>query len=163
MSPRFALRWTLVGLVCALVIVLLGALLFRLSPPPPTPPQVSIDDLMAAALMPLDERGMGTQVISGTTLSFKLSPYPARATITSTVTLVAIASHGQTPALVTPTLYVAQASQPSTREFPMLLQDDGSYVAAGVLFPQPGPWRVRVDVYVGDATPANMLIAVEAR
>lgn len=164
MSPQFALRWTLIALLCAVVIVGLGVLLSFLQPVSAPPPrQVTVDDLMAAVEMPLSPEGAGMQIISGTTLAFKLEPYPARASEQATVTLIAIAPDGHTPAEVAPVLWVAPPATVEMREFTMTLRPEGGYAASGVFFPQPGPWRLRVDVNVGDNVPTSMLTTIEAR
>jgi hypothetical protein len=165
MSPRFALRWSLIGLACAGVLVAAAWLLSRLQPAPATqaPQSVSVDALLAAAEMPLDANGVGTQIISGTTFTLRLAPYPARASQTATVTLVALAANGIPAVNVNPALTIAQTGRADVREFAMLALPDHSYQAAGVLFPQPGAWRVRVDVYVGDPTPANILLTVNTQ
>jgi hypothetical protein len=93
----------------------------------------------------------------------KLEPYPARAAVPSTITLVAVAPDGRSPANVSPVLSLAAPAQVDPREFQMQQQSGHSYIAHGVLFPQPGPWRIRVDVHVGDSTPASMLTSVDAR
>jgi hypothetical protein len=162
-SLRFALRWTFVGLLCALALVAAGVVLSALRPPPPQAQPVTIDDLMAAAFMPLDSGGLGTQVISGTTFYFRLSPYPPRSMAPATVILVAIGPDGRTPTAVTPTLYVAQPGEEAAREYVMPRLADQSYAIRSAFFPRPGPWRLRLDVHVGGAEPVNMLIAVEAR
>ena len=163
MSYRFTLRWTLVGLLCAACLLGIGVFIEELRPAPPVQQQVSIDDLMAAGEMPMSEQGTGMQVINGTTLALKLDPYPARASVPATLTLVTIPSTGRAQAEGAPVLLVAPVAQVDAREFVMARQADQSYAAQGVFFPQPGRWRLRVDVNVGDDTPASMMTTVEVK
>ncbi len=162
-SARFALRWTVVGLLCMAALVMLAALASTLRAPAPTPRPVSFEALVAGMELPLDAGGSGTQIISNTTLSLRLQPYPARAGVTSTLTLVALDQAGKPAGYVNPSLRVADVGKSDGQEFTMPRQPDGSYVATGVLFPQPGSWRVRVDAYVGDDTPANIIMTVQAK
>jgi hypothetical protein len=162
-SARFALRWTVVGLLCATALVMLAALTSTLRAPAPTPRPVSFEALVAGMEMPLDASGSGTQIISNTTLSLRLQPYPARAGVISTLTLVALDQAGKPAGYVTPDLMVADVGKSDGQEFTMPRQPDGSYTATGILFPQPGSWRVRVDAYVGDDTPANIIMTIQAK
>ena len=167
-TARFALRWIAIGLLCAAVLVTVAALLALTRPPAPAPrgnaPRaVSFDELAAAMELPLDRSGAGTQIISNTMLTLKLQPYPAQAGVTSTLTLVALDPAGKPADYANPSLTVASIGRSDGREFAMPWQADGSYTATGILFPEPGAWRVRVDAYVGDDTPANMIVSVQAR
>jgi hypothetical protein len=125
--------------------------------------QVSIALLAAAAEMPLDATGSGTQIISGTTLTFKLQPYPPLSTVTSTVILLAIAPDGKPATAAAPVLNVKGSGQDGEHDFPFAPLPGGAYSATGVFFPSPGLWRLRVDVYVGDDIPAMMLVTANVR
>jgi hypothetical protein len=163
MSYRFALRWTAIGLVCALAILVAAFALKAMCPAPvPITQQVSFDALVAAEEMPLDANGTGTQIISGTILSLKLQPYPPRASVPVTLTLIAISPNGRNSTTVTPTLMIQSDNQPGIKEYALALQPDRTYTYHGVLFPDPGAWHLRLDVYVGDEIPANMLLTVKA-
>ncbi len=164
MGSRFALRWTLIALACALVL-LTAAVALRLARPAPvaTPTRIyNIDDLLAAGEMRFDANGAGTQIISGTILTLKLAPYPPRSAVTSTVTLVALMSDGTPAETANPTLMVAPSGQVASEEYPLKHRIGGVYDAAGVFFPTGGSWHMRVDVYVGDDIPSNMLMTVNA-
>ncbi len=161
-SARFALRWTAVGLLCALLLVAAAFLLRYSQRPAPSPHLVTVDDLAAAAEMPLNAQGQGTQIISNTTLVLTLQPYPARAGVTGTLSLVATSPDGRPATYVSPTLYIASVGRSGDREYPMPVQPDRSFAAAGVLFPTEASYRVRVGVYVGDDTPASILLTVPA-
>jgi hypothetical protein len=168
-SARFALRWTIVGLLCALLLVA-AAFLLRLSwTPSPASRPITLAELAAAAEMPLDAHGQGSQIISGTTVLLMLQPYPARVGVTSTLTLVAVpaavptSSDGRPVTNTNPTLYVASIGKSDAREYAVPVQPDQSYTVSGIFFPNPGTYRVRVDVYVGDDTPANILLTVVAQ
>lgn len=164
MTPRFAVRWTLIGLLAVLPLLALAYLLSLLQPAPPSAlRKVSVDDLLSAAEMPLDATGSGTQIISGTTLTLQVQPYPPPASVVSTVTLVAITSDGKLFRAANPRLWVTLSSESEPREYPMLLRDEGSYSASGMLLPTRGQYRMRVDVYLGDPVPANMIFSVQAR
>ena len=160
-SPRFALRWTLIGILCASLLVGLAVLVATMRPPAPARRALSFDDLAAAAEMPLDTSGRGTQIISNTTLVLSLQPYPVSANVTSTLTLIAIEPGGQPARQANPTLYIAQVGRPAEAEYAFSPQADGSY-AVDFRYPAAGQYRVRVDVYVGDSTPASMLLSVSA-
>ncbi|MCL4506404.1 MAG: hypothetical protein M1434_09095 [Chloroflexi bacterium] len=165
MGPRFALRWTLIGLVSALVLVA-AAVALRLARPVPAPPPArvySVDDLLSATEMRFDVDGVGTQIISGTILTLKLAPYPPRSAVTSTVTLVALTSDGKPAETANPTLTIAPSGQAASQTFPLAHQTGGIYEATGILFPTAGSWHMRVDVYLGDDIPSSMLMTVNAR
>jgi hypothetical protein len=162
-SARFALRWTIIGLLCALLLVA-AAFLLRLSrTSAPAPRPITLADLAASAEMPLDARGQGSQIISGTTVLLSLQPYPARAGVPNSLTLVATSSDGRPVTNINPTLYVSSVGKSGGSEYAVPTQPDQSYVISGTFFPNPGTYRVRVDVYVGDDTPANILLTVVAR
>ena len=164
MGLRFALRWTLVALACALVL-LAAAIALRLARPAPfaTPTRVyNIDDLLAAGEMRFDANGTATQIISGTILTLKLAPYPPRSAVSSTLTLVALRQGGRPAGDANPRLTVAPAGQADPQTYAMSPRGSGVYQAAGVFFPSPAAWRLRVNVYVGDDIPASMLATIQA-
>jgi hypothetical protein len=161
-SARFTLRWTLVALICAAALVMAAAWLSSLRAPAP-PRAVSFDALAKGMEMPLDASGAGTQIISNTTLMLRIEPYPVRAGVTSSLTLVALDPAGKPAAYVAPDVQVADAGRSDGLTFPMPRQADGSYVAMGVLFPSAGDWRVRVNASVGDEMPANIILTVPAK
>jgi hypothetical protein len=113
--------------------------------------------------MPLDERGGGTQIISNTTLALLVQPYPPRASVVSTITLVAIAAGGKPFLAVNPSVLISDDAHPEPREFALRPNTDGSFAVSEVLMPLPGEYRVRVDAYLGDPTPANILFTLRAQ
>ena len=164
MGPRFALRWTAIALACFLPVLAVGFLLHNLAiQQAQQRPRVSIDLLMAAAEMPLDAAGGGTQIISGTTLTFKLQPYPPVSFVTSTVTLMAVAPDGKPATAASPVLYVTRPGEAGERQFLLAPLSGGAYSASGVFFPSSGTWRMRIDVNVGDDVPAMMLLTLNAK
>ena len=165
MGPRFAFRWTIIGLVSAMVLVAAAVALRLARPaPPPVPTRtVSVEDLLSGIEMRFDANGVGTQIINGTILTLKLEPYPPRSAVTNTVTLVALTSGGEPAEAVNPKLIVAPSGQTELRTFPLTYHSNGAYDAAGEFFPTAGSWHMRVDVYVGDDIPASMLTTINAR
>jgi hypothetical protein len=164
-DARFALRWTAIGLACAAILVALAMLLstWHAQAPAATPRSISYEAFVAGMEMPLDANGAGTQVMSNITLSFRLQPYPARAGVTTTLVLVAMDQAGKLVGDVAPSLRVADAGESDGQEYSMPRQQDGSYVATGMFFPQAGNWRIRVDAYMGDDIPANIITSVQAK
>lgn len=161
MGPRFALRWTVIGLICFVGILAVAFLLRTLSPRSAEPAQrVSLDALAAAAEMPFDKTGSGTQIISDTVLTLKLQPYPAQSSVPSTVTLAVVSPNGSAGMNAEPVLAVKNADGANAREYVMLPVAGGLYSASGNLFPTAGTWRIRVVVKVGDDVPAMMLATV---
>ena len=166
MGPRFALRWTAIALACFLPALAIAFFLHNLAiqqPQPQQRPRVSIDLLMTAAEMPLDAAGGGTQIISGTTVTFKLQPYPPVSFVTSTVTLMAVAPDGKPATAASPVLYVTRPGEAGERQFLLESPSGGAYFASGVFFPSSGTWRLRIDVNVGDDVPAMMLLTLNAK
>lgn len=164
MTSRFALRWTLIGLAAVLPLLALAYLLSILRPEPPLVQRsVSVDNLLAAVEMPLDERGGGTQIISNTTLVLLVQPYPPRASVVSTITLVAISAGGQPYTAVNPSVLISDDTHAEPREYALRANPDGSFAVSEVLMPAPGEYRVRVDAYLGDPTPANILFTLRAQ
>ena len=164
MTPRFAVRWTLIGLLAAFPLLALAYILSLLqSAPQPAPQSVSVNDLLSAVEMRLDANGTGTQIISETILTLRLQPYPVRSSDITTVTLVALTSNGKFWPAANPTLWVTQSSAGEPRAYPMSARPEGSYSVAGKLLPSPGQYRMRVDVYLGDDMPANLIFTLPSQ
>ena len=163
MGPRFALRWTAVSLLCFLVLLTIAFVLRNLAAQQTGHQQiVSIYALADAAEMPLNANGSGTQIISGTTVTLKLQPYPALSAVASTVTLSMVSPDGHPVQSTTPQFIVRQTGIAAVRTFPLTQLPGGVYTASGVLFPAAGVWNLRIDINVGDQVPAMMLVNVNA-
>lgn len=94
--------------------------------------------------MPLDGSGTGSQTVDGVQITYRLSPFPARAGAASTLTVLALdLSAGQTRA-ITPTLDVAPLSATAAVTHAFQSVAGGAYSASGVFFPRVGDWRLRV-------------------
>lgn len=158
---RIALKWIVVALVAASLLLVAAIALARLRPAPPTTftlTQAPVDSIA----LPLDASGTGMQVLEDVSLSLKLAPYPPRAGVESSLTVVAIDRDTQAVRLITPTLEVAPFDAVSGESFEMRADASGAHTAVGRFFPAAGEWRMRVLVDFGEAEPHSVLIVANA-
>lgn len=162
---RNAFRWMVVALVAASLLLVAALLLNRLAlnaqsaQPATTTLQVPASNMA----LPLDANGAGTQIIPEAILSVRLSPFPARGNVTSTLTLVALDPKTNAIKVITPTLEIASLAQVDGAIFTMQSDAAGSYTAGGIFFSQSAEYRLRIRIDLGTDQPYSMLIAVEAR
>lgn len=94
--------------------------------------------------MPLDASGTGSQTVDGVQVTYRLSPFPPRAGVASTLTVLALdLGSGRTRA-ITPTLEIAPLSAVAGGTYAFRAEAGGAYSADGVFFPRSGEWRMRV-------------------
>jgi hypothetical protein len=159
---RIALKWIVVALVAASLLLVAAIALARLRPALPTTitlTQVPVDNIA----VPLDAAGAGMQVLEDVSLSLKLAPYPPRAGVESSLTIVAIDRATQAIRPITPTLEVAALDAVSGESFEMQADVSGAHSATDQFFPAAGEWRMRVLVDFGAAEPHSVLILANAR
>lgn len=147
MTPRRALIF--IAITGFVFLLLAGAALWLQSRQPQPVPQLDLVALPPdSSVMPLDENGIGSQVISGTQVTMRLSPMPAQANTSNTLRLIVTNPSAQAQ-IVTPTLYVTAqdlTANTPTLTLPMQRDNDGSYIAQAPLFPAPGAWRLRIEL-----------------
>lgn len=160
---RIALRWVIVALIAASLLLVVGIALARLQAQRDIARAVELQVPLDSIVVPLSADGVGAQVIEPATLSIRLDPYPPRAGALATVTLVALDRKAGRVMTITPTLSIAEPTQVEGRDYPMAPQGNGAYVVSGVFFPRPGPWRLRVHIDFGATEPYRMLALVEAK
>lgn len=145
MTPRRALIF--IAIAGVVFLLLAGAALWLQSMQPQ--PQLNLEALPPdSSVMPLDENGIGSQVISGTQVTLRLSPMPAQANISQTVRLI-VTDPSAKAQIVTPTLYITSqdlTANTPTLSLPMQRDRDGSYIAQAPLFPASGAWRLRIEL-----------------
>ena len=114
--------------------------------------------------MKLDANGLGSQVISGTQISVRLSPYPPVAGQVSQVSIVGSFPSGQL-ALITPTLYITsdEADAPNMQQVNLQRTTIGSYEGQEILFPTKGSWRARIGFYLNSVDTSNIILLVAAK
>jgi hypothetical protein len=152
---RIALRYILIALIAASLLVIATIALVRLAPLPTTiTQQVPIDSIAVA----LDANGAGTQVLDDAILAVSVLPYPPRAGQPVTITLVALDRVTGATMMVTPTLSVADADLVEGSDIPLARDAGGAYAATGALFPAPGEWRARVRVDFGAEADYSMIV-----
>lgn len=159
---RIALRWIVVALIAATLLVLAAAGLARLRPrdfSSSAELQVPVESIA----LPLDAYGSGAQVIGPANLNLKLDPYPPRAGDSITLTLVALDRTSQALMTITPTLSVAEPVAVEGTDYVLTRQVNGAYVARGRFFPRPGQWRLRLAIDFGSDEPYRILALVEAK
>jgi len=157
---RNALKWIIVALVIASLLVGATVVLTRLQTQQATTPvQVPVESIA----LPLDQNGIGTQYLSSAILSVKLSPYPPRANTPSSLTLIALDPRTQAVKEITPTLSVADLSLVEGNDYAMKRTVSGAYEASGNFFAQAGKWRVRIRIDLGEREPYSIPMVVEAR
>ncbi len=142
MTARRAIIFMCVAVILAGVFSLSAAVLTRwmANVPPPAP----LDVPLASLSLPLDAQGLGTQVIEGTSLTFRVQPYPPVARAPVTITLVAIGPNGGLVQFA-PAVSVSALNQVAGPGAPMRRLSSGGYEYGGDLFPAPGLWRITVD------------------
>lgn len=165
MSPRLALRFILLSIILAVLLmgvaVVLNGRLQRLQ-------QVAVPPLLeqqlASMAMKLDANGLGSQVISGTQISVRLSPYPVRAGQVSGLSVVATSAFGQVTT-ITPTLYVASNSSNAddAKEMTMTRENSGGYQVQSELFDKPGVWQARIGFYLNATETSSIILIVDAQ
>lgn len=160
---RIALRWVIVALIAASLLLVAAIVLSRLQAQRDAARTVELQVPLDSIAVPLSADGLGTQVIEPAELSIKLDPYPPQASAPATLTLVALDRKTRNLMVVTPTLSVAEPAQVDSVVYPMVRQSNGAYIASGAFFPKPGPWRLRVSIDFGAAEPYRMLALVEAQ
>ncbi len=160
---RIALRWVIVALILASLLLAVGIALARLQAQRDTARVVELQIPLDSIAVPLNADGVGAQIIEPATLSIRLNPYPPRAAAPATVTLVALDRKTGRAMTITPTLSIAEPTQVEGRDYPMAPQGNGAYVVSGVFFPKPGVWRLRAHIDFGAAEPYRMLALVEAK
>ncbi len=160
---RIALRWVIVALIAASLLLVAGIALARLQMQRDVARAVELQVPLDSIAVPLGADGVGTQIIEPAVLSIKLEPYLPRAGAPATVTLVVLDRKAGRLMTITPTLSVAEPTQVEGRDYPMVPQRNGAYVVSGAFFPRPGVWRLRVHIDFGAAEPYRMLALVEAK
>ena len=159
---RNAFRWIVVALVAASMLIVAAIVLNRLAANQP-PATATLQVPASNMALPLDASGTGTQIIPEAIFSVKLSPFPAQANVTSTLTLVALDPKTNAVKVVTPTLEIAPLIEVEGATFAMQNDAAGSHTAGGIFFPQAGEYRLRIRIDLGTTEPYSMLIAVVAK
>lgn len=164
MPPRLALRFILLAVALATLIVLAGIVLgrWRASLPDDTP-QMRIDVPLTGIAMPLDANGVGVQVVRDVQLSYRLQPYPAQAGQTATLTVVALDINTARVRLITPTLEIAPMENADGARFSIERGPGDAYGAEGNFFPTSGAYRLRVTaaLYADDLYATVMIVQAE--
>lgn len=159
---RNAVRWVVVALIAASMLIVAAMMLSRLAAGSQPPASVDVQVPASNMALPLDASGAGMQIIPEAVLSVKLSPYPPQGNAPSTLTLVALDPKTQVVKLITPTLEIAPLADVDGVTFAMKKDAAGSHTAGGVFFPQAGEYRLRIHIDLGTAEPYSMLIVVNA-
>ncbi len=160
MTARRAIVFICIAAILAGVFSLAAAVLTRwMAAAPPTAP---LDVPLASLSLPLDAQGLGTQVIEGTSLTFRVQPYPPIARAPVTVTLVAIGPNGGLLQFV-PAVSVSALNQVAGPGAPMRRLPSGGYEYGGILFPTPGLWRITVDAPLVSDAALTIPIDVDVR
>lgn len=162
---RNALRWIVVALVAASMLIVAAIVLNRLALNVQSAQPATLDVQVPASnmLLPLDASGAGMQIIPEAILSVKLSPYPSQVNAPGTLTLVALDPQTNAIKTITPTLEIAPLIEVEGATYEMKRDAAGSYTAGGIFFPQSGEYRLRVRIDLGTDEPYSMLIAVEVK
>jgi len=155
------LRWILVALLAASGLLVVGIGLARWQAQATL--QVDLPVPIDTIAMPLDEHGVGSQVIAPAGLTVRLTPYPPRAGQPATLTLVVVERASGSLMDVQPHLVVSKWAQPEGRRFAAVRRAVGDYVFSGLFFPQPGRWQLRLAIDFGDGRPYRTLVLVEAK
>jgi hypothetical protein len=151
--PRRALQLVIIAaLAFAGLVLAYGALTVWLRPALAPPPPVDISTLnevqAGSAALPLDANGIGTQVVGGVALTYRLEPAAPRSGQPVTLTLAAFDLRSGQLVPVTPTLTVAVAGSTSATAFAFARLPDGGYRTQGVLFPTSAKWRLRTSLWL---------------
>ncbi|MEO6063669.1 MAG: hypothetical protein ABIQ99_17190 [Thermoflexales bacterium] len=142
MTARRAIVFICIAAILAGVFSLAAAVLTRWMAA--APPQAPLVVPLANMSLTLDAQGLGTQVIEGTSLTFRVQPYPPVARAPVTIALVAIGPDGGLVQFA-PAVAVSALNQVPGPGAPMRRLPSGGYEYAGILFPTPGLWRITVD------------------
>ena len=142
MTARRAIVFICIAAILAGLFTFAAAVLTRLMADalPPAP----LDVPQANLSLPLDEQGLGAQVIEGTSLTFRVQPYPPVSRAPVTISLVAIGPDGSLVKF-SPSVAVSAPNKVPDPGAPMRRLPSGGYEYSGVLFPAPGAWRMTVD------------------
>jgi hypothetical protein len=160
MTARRAIIFVCVAAILAGVFTLAAAVLTRWMANAPQP--APLDVPLASLSLPLDGQGLGTQIIEGNSLTFRLQPYPPVARAPVTLTLVAIRPNGAL-AQFAPAVSVSALNQVPGPGAPMRQLPSGGYEYSGLLFPNPGQWRITVDAPILADAAVTIPIDVDAR
>ncbi|HQX11307.1 MAG TPA: hypothetical protein PLG23_07145 [Thermoflexales bacterium] len=160
MTARRAIIFICVAAILAGVFTLSAAVLTRWMASVPQP--VPLDVPLASLSLPLDGQGLGSQVIEGNSLTFRVQPYPPVSGAPVTITLVAIRSNGEL-AQFTPAVSVSAPNQVAGPGVPMRRLPSGGYEHSGMLFSAPGPWRITVDAPILSDAAVTIPIDVTVR
>jgi len=160
MTARRAIVFICIAAILAGVFTLAAAVLTRwmASAPQPAP----LDVPLASLSLPLDSQGLGTQVIEGNSLTFRVDPFPPVSRAPVTITLVAIRPKGGL-AEFAPAVSVSALNQVAGPGAPMRRLPSGGYEYAGILFPGPGMWRITVDAPILADSVVTIPIDVDVR
>lgn len=142
MTARRAIVFICVAAILAGAFTLSAAVLTRWMANAAQP--APLDVPLASLSLPLDAQGLGTQVIEGNSLTFRVEPFPPVSRAPVTITLVAIRPNGGL-AQFSPAVSVSAPNQVAGPGAPMRRLSTGGYEYSGVLFSAPGPWRITVD------------------
>lgn len=129
---------------------------------PPLNLDTASADQLAAIAVKFDANGIGTQVLDNTALTFKLDPYPMKASTPSTLTLIALDTRSTTLAIISPTLLISPQDAASASPQDIQRQNDGTY-RAHITLPQSGQWRLRLNYAMGSKSGYSVLMLIEAR
>lgn len=158
-APRAAV-FVSVALILAGVFVGVTAVLarWRAEAPPTAPPEASASSLA----LPLDDQGLGAQLLEGTTFTVRVAPWPAPAGRPVTVALVVIDPNGQLPVFPA-ALFVARSGTAPGPGLEMRRLPSGGYEYAGTLFPTPGDWQLMLDAPLEPGREWTIPVNVTAR
>jgi hypothetical protein len=156
------LRWIIVALCAALCLLGTGIGLARWQSRFVSQ-QVSVPVPMDTIALPLDEHGVGGQVIAPARLTVRLMPYPPPAGQPVTLTLVVVDRFSGAVLRVQPYLEVSEWTQTDGQGYAAVRHASGAYIFSGLQFPQPGRWRLRLTIDFGTDQPYRTLILVDAR
>ena len=160
MTARRAIVFISIAAILAGVFSLSAAVLTRWMAN--VPPAAPLNVPLASLSLPLDAQGLGTQVIEGTSLTFRVQPYPPMARAPVTVTLVAIGPNGGLVEFV-PAVSVSALNQVAGPGAPMRRLPSGGYEYGGILCPAPGLWRITVDAPLVSDAALTIPIDVDVR
>jgi hypothetical protein len=160
MTARRAIIFVCVAAILAGVFTLAAAVLTRWMANAAQP--APLDVPLASLALPLDGQGLGTQVIEGNSLTFRVQPYPPIAGAPVTITLVAIRPNGAL-AQFAPAVSVSTLAQVAGPGAPMRRLSSGGYEHAGILFPAAGKWRITIDAPILADAAVTIPIDVDVR
>ncbi len=156
------LRWILVALCAASCLLGMGIGLARWQSGLANQ-QVDVLVPMDTIALPLDEHGVGSQVIAPARLTVRLMPYPPRAGQPVTLSLVVVDRFSGAVLPVQPYLEVSEWTQTDGQGHAAVRHASGAYIFSGLQFSQPGRWRLRLTIDFGTDQPYRTLILVDAK